>query len=430
VLNNEQLNSKPCVLAYSGGLDTSAIIPWLLDQGFEVHCLLVDVGQQDDFAASCEKALMLGATTAIVSDQRQALLQDIVPYVIGLNAKYESVYRLGTALARPLIAAAQVERAYELGGATLVHGATGKGNDQVRFEHAYRSLAPELPVLAPWKVWNFKGRRDLADYLISKGYTVDELSIEKTYSMDDNLWHLSIEGGPLEKPDAELDVNAIMGAADSRFKNVAQYAPSQLPTKVEIEFNQGVPVALNGEAVSLGQIVADLNTTYQDTPWAWDLVIENRFTGIKSRGIYVNPAAVLLQLAADNLARATLNQPAYLQYADFGNQYANLLYQGEYYSDQRLVTEAAAAPLLARLTGTVTVQLLPTPYVAKIDAPETLFKEDLATFEDSAFSHADAQGFISLTWQSRLARPFKSKPQNKVIHECALAPDAVVASGV
>lgn len=430
MLNNEQLGTKPCVLAYSGGLDTSAIIPWLLDQGYEVHCLLVDVGQQDDFAASCDKALMLGATTAIVSDQRQALLKEIVPYVIGLNAKYESVYRLGTALARPLIAAAQVERAYELGGATLVHGATGKGNDQVRFEHAYRSLAPELPVLAPWKVWNFKGRRDLADYLISKGFTVDELSVEKTYSMDDNLWHLSIEGGPLEKPDAELDVHAIMSAADARFSNLAQYTPSKVPSKVEVTFKQGVPVALNGEAATLGQIIADLNTAYQNAPWAWDLVIENRFTGIKSRGIYVNPAAVLLQLAADNLARATLNQPAYQQYADFGNQYANLLYQGEYFSDQRLVTEAGAAPLLARLTGTITIQLLPTPYVAKVEAAETLFKEDLATFEDSAFSHADAQGFITLTWQSRLARSFKANNTNKVTHERALASNAVAASGV
>ena len=427
--NNQQLEKKTCVLAYSGGLDTSAIIPWLIEQNYDVHCLLVDVGQQDDFAASCEKALMLGATTAIVSDQRDALLKSIVPYVIGLNSKYENVYRLGTALARPLIAAAQVERAYELGGATLVHGATGKGNDQIRFEYAYRSLAPKLPVLAPWKVWQFQGRRDLANYLIAKGFTVDELSVEKTYSMDDNLWHLSIEGGPLERPDTELDVHAIMAAADSRFTNVKTYAATQQPTKLAIEFCAGAPVGLNGKAASLGQIIAQLNTTYQDAPWSWDLVIENRFTGIKSRGIYVNPAAVILQLAADNLARATLNQPAYEQYVHTGTQYAKLLYQGEYFSEQRLVTEAAAGPLLARLTGTITIQLLPTPHVSKIDAPDTLFQEDLATFEDSAFSHADAQGFISLTWQSRLARPFNTNT-GKTIHERALASDAVVASGV
>lgn len=426
--NNLSIGTNKCVLAYSGGLDTSAIIPWLIERGYEVHALLVDVGQQEDLDAACDKAIGLGAKTAITRDVQSEIVENVLPYVIGLATKYEGKYRLGTAISRPFIAAAQVERAREIGGATLVHGATGKGNDQVRFEHAYRSLAPDLPMLAPWKQWNLSGRRELANYLASRGFVQEELQIEKTYSLDENLWHLSIEGGPLEDPSSDLIISQILANMDGRFGASKGGMVQSPPNKVVFDFENGIPVALDGATMSLGEIVDQLNATFRHSPWAWDLVIENRFTGIKSRGVYVNPAAVLLQMAAEGLAQSTLNQPTYMQYMDLSNQYAGLLYRGEYFSDQRVIVEAGANAMLPYLTGSVGIRLSPVPYVSMVDAQESLFKQDLATFEKSNFSHADAQGFINLSWQSRLARPFST--QKKEHHVGPVASDRVLASSV
>jgi len=397
------VSAKKCVLAYSGGLDTSAMVPWLLDQGYEIHAVLVDVGQEEDLEALCEKAIRYGAATATVRDAKPAMYERIIPLAIGLAATYEGTYRLGTALARPFIGAAQVEVATALGGATLAHGATGKGNDQIRFEFAYRSLAPQYPILAPWKIWDFGGRVDLINYLTSKGFT-DNYALTKEYSLDENLWHLSIEGGPLEDAAALVDVNAVLHMVDGRFAWKHTYGPG--PSSVEVAFERGIPVALNGRTKPLPEIVSQLNHQYRQEPWAWDLIIENRFTGIKSRGLYINPAAKLLHLAVDGLARTCLNKPTYDQYVKLGHEFGTMIYRGEFFSDQRTVLESAAATVMNKLNGTVTVQLEPVPYAAKIVNSQSIFTKKMATFEKSDYAHSDAAGFIRLSWLANVGKPF------------------------
>ncbi len=394
---------KKCVLAYSGGLDTSAMVPWLLEQDYEVHAVLVDVGQEEDLEALCEKAIRYGAATATVRDAKPAMFERVIPLAIGLGATYEGNYRLGTALARPFIAAAQVAVAKALGGATLIHGATGKGNDQVRFEYAYRSLAPDCPIVAPWKTWKFGGRQDLVDYLTGKGF-IDNYAVQKDFSLDENLWHISVEGGPLEEPDTLVDIDEILKAVEGKFAWKNLFGPGE--SVVDITFQAGVPVAVNGQTKSLETIVSQLNHQYRKADWAWDLIIENRFTGVKSRGLYINPAAKLLHLMVDSLARTCLNKPTYDQYVTLGQQYGTLMYRGEYFSDQRVVLEAAATALLAQLKGTVTVALTPTPHVVKIANTQSMFTKEMATFEQSEYAHSDAAGFISLSWLSNIGKPY------------------------
>lgn len=394
--------AKKCVLAYSGGLDTSAMVPWLAEQGYEIHCVLVDVGQEEDLAGLCAKALRFGAASACVRDAKPAMFESLLPLAIGLAATYEGTYRLGTALARPFIAAEQVRRARELGGATLVHGATGKGNDQIRFEFGYRSLAPECPILAPWKSWQFGGRLDLVNYLKSKGYD-DNFAVQKDFSLDENLWHLSIEGGPLERPDEFVPVDQVLAAVAGTFAWQNRYGPG--PATVEVTFAGGVPVALHGAPLGLPAILDQLNHQYRRASWAWDLIIENRFTGVKSRGLYLNPAAKLLHLAVDNLARTCLNKPSYDQYVRLGEAFGTAIYRGEYFSDQCRILAAAGRAVMALLNGTVTIQLEPTPHVVRIVNPASMFTNEMATFEASSFDHADAGGFIRLSWLSHIGKP-------------------------
>lgn len=417
------MNTKRCVLAYSGGLDTSAIVYWLVELGYEVHAVLVDVGQDDDFDALCEKALRHGATSAVVRDAKPAMCATILPFAAGLGATYEGCYRLGTALARPFIALEQVRRAKELGGATLVHGATGKGNDQIRFEFAYRSLAPECPVLAPWKVWSMKGREDLVNYLKGRGCT-DSFEVTKTYSLDENLWHLSIEGGALEDPSSIVDAEAIIATV----RGDAAATPSEASANlVQIEFACGVPVGVNGREVGIGGVINTLNAQYTGESWAWDMLIENRFTGIKSRGIYINAAAKLLHIAADALARCAMNKPSYDQYLSLGRDYGAMIYRGEYFSDQRLVLEAAARAVMAKMTGTVSLHVGSNPYVAGIDIGDSIFKSDLATFEKSTFDQSSARGFIDLTWLSSIGRPFTEAGHEHAL-DAARGPSSDVCS--
>lgn len=414
------MNDTRCVLAYSGGLDTSAIVPWLIDQGYEVHAVLVDVGQDEAMEALRDKALRFGAESAVIRDAKAAMFDGVVPFAIGLAATYEGNYRLGTALARPFIAAEQVRRAQELGGATLVHGATGKGNDQIRFEYAYKSLAPGYPILAPWKVWPFRGRADLIGYLQSKGVR-DDFAVTKEFSFDENLWHLSVEGGPLENPAGALDIDAVLKHVSDRFAGGVR--KDKAPRMVRIGFDRGVPIEIDGAATPLPAMIEQLNRTFRAAPWAWDLVIENRFTGIKSRGVYINPAAKLLHLAIDALARCVLNKSSYDYWTRLGQEYGTLIYRGEYFTDQRRALEAAGRSLMLLLTGEVLLDLRNVPYAAQIQAPRGLFRESLATFQHSQFDHSDADGFIRLTWLSSVGRPV-----SEAAHEDALEPTGGVTS--
>ncbi|MCG3138486.1 MAG: Argininosuccinate synthase [Phycisphaerae bacterium] len=398
------MNPKQCVVGFSGGLDTSAIVPWLVERGYEVHAVVVDVGQDEDLAAAQQWARQLGAQSACCVDVTPALSRTVLPYALGLAATYEG-YRLGTALTRPLIALAQVQVARQLGATTLVHGATGKGNDQIRFEYAYRSLAPEMTILAPWKVWAMSGRQDLVEYLQSRG--INRFPAKKEYSLDENLWHLSVEGSALENPSGELNVEQVLAAVKERFAGGDQGRSG--PEQLQITFEKGTPVAVNGEAWSLLELISQLNRWYRGASWAWDLIIENRFTGIKSRGLYINPAARLLHTAADALARCALSKPLYDQYVRLGHEYASLLYRGEYFSAQRQVVEAAADSVLSRMSGTVTLRLQPQIHAMRIDCPGALFTEQLATFEKSSYAHADAGGFIRLSWLANIGQPFQGE---------------------
>ena len=422
------MNAKTCVLAYSGGLDTTTIVVWLREHGYEVHAVLVDVGQEENLPALCEKALQLGAKSAIVRDARPEMFEQVIPTVIGLGATYEGTYHLGTALARPFIAAEQVRLAKKLGGATLVHGATGKGNDQIRFEFAYRSLAPECPVLAPWKVWDLSGRTDMIAYLHAHGVKGD-YAVTKEFSLDENLWHLSVEGGPLEDPSATVDITKVLAVVADRFSCGARKAT--VPASVTIRFEQGLPVALNNKQLGLMDLVSMLNLQYRSAPWAWDLVIENRFTGVKSRGLYINPAAKLLHTAVDALARTCLNKPTYDQYAELGKQYGAMLYRGEFFSDQRLMLQAAATAVMQHLTGEVTVQLEPVPYASCVNARGAIFSKNVATFEKSDFAHQDAAGFIRLAWMTSIGRSFVENAHDGVMETGSLsAPDLRRAESV
>jgi len=423
-------NPEKCVLAYSGGLDTSAIVPWLIEQGYEVHAVLVDVGQAEDLQALTAKAMTMGATTAVVRDVRADMAAGVLATQIGLGATYEGNYRLGTALARPFIALAQVERAHEIGATALAHGATGKGNDQIRFEYAYRTLAPHCTIVAPWKTWEFQGRQDLVDYLESIG-TPYAFEATKDLSMDENLWHLSVEGSHLEDPTATLDVGVFLDAVKDRFHPGGPENPGD--ATVSLTFEHGVPVALDGEPIALLDLVHTLNTQYRHADWAWDLVLENRFTGVKSRGLYINPAAKLLDVAIDALARATMNKHAYDQYVALGDQWAGLLYRGEYFTPQCQVVEQAATASTQSLNGTITVRLAPQLHVQAIDA-DGLFREELATFEASGYRHADANGFIALNWLQSTGRaepwsPIET-PGKESTHEHALEVRVAAASAV
>lgn len=392
------------VLAYSGGLDTSVILHWIKETyEADVVTYTGDVGQGADEVADARRAAQeAGASEIVVDDLRDAFVREHVFPALRANAAYEGSYLMGTCLARPVLARGLVQTAERLGADAIAHGATGKGNDQIRFEFAYRSLAPECPVLAPWKTWEFGGRKDLVDYLRSKGYE-DRYEVTKDFSLDENLWHLSIEGGPLEDATACLDVERILENVADRFGGAK--GGGKGPASVAITLENGVPVALDGQAMPLADVVSRLNVTYRHAVWAWDVVIENRYTGIKSRGVYINPAAKVLQSAADALARTCLNKPMYDRYVEVGGAYGTLLYRGEYFSDQRALVESSARELMSRLNGTVTMQLEPQPYAAQILAAQPMFRKDIATFERSSdYSHQDAEGFIRLAWLSTIGR--------------------------
>ena len=415
-----------CVLAYSGGLDTSAIVPWLIERGYDVHALAVDVGQREDWDAVTTRALALGATTAEVRHAVPELIERMLPTAIGLAATYEGAYRLGTALTRPIIALEQVRRARELGCTALAHGATGKGNDQIRFEFAYRSLAPECDVIAPWKSWEMRGRADLARYLEERDVPF-RYEVNKTYSLDENLWHLSIEGGELEDPATPLPLQQILDRFETEFieQDVSAAVPAGAASVV-VRFEAGLPVALNGVPLSLEQIVRCLNARFRQAPWAWDLVLENRFTGVKSRGIYINPAAKLLHAAVDGLARNALNRPTYTMWRELGQRHAELLYRGEYFSQQRAVVEAGARAAMAPLSGEVELRSGGDLQVVAARAERGLFREDVATFEASDWSHADAAGFIELSWLGNIG----CTADEEDCHADPVETDRHVASGV
>ena len=379
------------VLAYSGGLDTSIIIPWLKENyDCDVIAYVADVGQGDDLDAVVEKAYATGASKVIVEDLRQEFLLDYVFPAIQAGAVYEHKYLLGTSLARPIIAKYQVKAALREGATAVAHGCTGKGNDQVRFEHAYQALAPELKVIAPWREWTLQSREDCLDYAEQHGISVAQ-SREKIHSRDRNLLHVSHEGGELEDPN-----NAPLATTWTWTKS-PQQAPDTVET-VSIEFQYGVPVAVNSVILDPVAIVEVLNEIGARNAIGRVDLVENRFVGIKSRGCYETPGGTLLLTAHRELEALCLDRDLSHFKQHIGLKFAETVYFGLWFTPLRESLQAFVESTQRDVNGKVTLDL----YKGNIDvtgriSPTSLYRPDIASFTMGAsYQQKDAEGFIRI----------------------------------
>src|SRR5579864_4657363 len=379
------------VLAYSGGLDTSIIIPWLKENySYDVIAMVADVGQGEDLNAVVAKAYKTGATKVVVRDMREEFLTGYVFPAISAGAVYEHKYLLGTSLARPVIAKHQVEVALREGATAVAHGCTGKGNDQVRFEHAYQALAPELKIIAPWREWKLKSREDCLDYAEKRGIPV-AASREKIHSRDRNLLHISHEGGELEDPgNAPLDTTW----------QITQ-SPKTAPDReeaVEIGFEQGVPVSVNGQRMDPVALVELLNEIGGRNAIGRIDLVENRFVGMKSRGCYETPGGTLILDAHRELEALTLDRNTLHYKQKLALDYAEMVYNGLWFTPLREALDAFFETTSQTTTGEVTLRL----YKGNIEpvsrkSPYSLYSLDIASFTMGAsYDQKDALGFINL----------------------------------
>jgi argininosuccinate synthase len=383
---------KKVVLAYSGGLDTSIIIPWIKENygGAEIIAYCGDVGQGDDLEAVRRKALATGASKCVVEDLREEFVRDYAYAALAAGAVYEDNYLLGTALARPLLAYRQVQAALREGATALAHGATGKGNDQVRFEVTYATFAPHLKVIAPWREWSIRSREDALAYAKSHDVPVDQ-SPRDMFSRDGNLWHLSHEGGNLEDPWDPPRKEMFKLTVDP------EDAPDE-PEVVIIGFERGVPVTLDGEPRGPVEMVEALNRVAGAHGVGRLDLVENRLVGIKSRGVYETPAGTVLHVAHREVERLVLDRNTLHFKQSVSVRYAQLIYDGLWFSTLRQALAAFVAYTEKEVTGEVKVRL----FKGRAEAigrrsPRSLYRQDLATFgEGMAYDHQDAEGFIRL----------------------------------
>jgi argininosuccinate synthase len=383
---------KKVVLAYSGGLDTSIIIPWLKEHygGAEVIAYCGDVGQGDDLEAVKKKAFATGASKCVVEDLREEFIRDYAFKALSAGAVYEDHYLLGTALARPLLAYRQVQCAIAEGADALSHGATGKGNDQVRFEVTYGAFAPNMRVIAPWREWDLRSREDCLVYAAKHNVQVDQ-SPRDLFSRDGNLWHLSHEGGNLE--------DTWNAPLKEMFKTTVDPldAPDE-PEIVEIAFQRGIPVAINGEALGPVALVEKLNVIAGAHGVGRLDLVENRLVGIKSRGVYETPAGTVLHVAHRELERLVLDRDTLHFKQSISVRYAQLIYDGLWFSTLREALATFVDYTEQEVTGEVRVRLFKGSAVGiSRRSPRSLYRQDLATFgEGMAYDHKDAAGFIRL----------------------------------
>ena len=392
---------KKVVLAYSGGLDTSIIIPWLKENyDYDVIAMVGDVGQGDDIEAVVKKAYATGASNVIVEDLREEFLTGYVFPSLQAGAVYEHKYLLGTSMARPVIAKHQVEVALREGATAVAHGCTGKGNDQVRFELTYQALAPELKVIAPWREWDLKSREDCLDYAEAHGIPVAQ-SREKIHSRDRNLWHISHEGGELE------DAGNAPFASTWQLTKSPQEAPDR-EEQVEIGFEQGVPVSVNGlnmDPVSLVELLNEIGG--RNAIGRIDLV-ENRFVGIKSRGCYETPGGTLLLTAHRELEALCLDRDLMHYKQHVGLKYAEMVYFGLWFTPLREALDAFVETTQKNVTGTVSLALYKgNVSVASRKSEYSLYRTDLSSFTmGDSYDQKDAEGFIRI-----LGLPSRSRAQ-------------------
>ncbi len=382
---------RKVVLAYSGGLDTSVIIPWLRETyGCQVIAVIADVGQPEDFGVIRRKALASGADSVHVVDVKTEFAADFILPALRADAAYEGRYLLGTALARPLIARVQVEVALAEGADALAHGCTGKGNDQVRFELAYQALAPHLRVIAPWREWSLRSREDEIAYATAHGIPVP-VTKEKPYSVDQNLWHRSAEAGVLEDPWQEPPEDAYALTVSPA------EAPDQ-PAYAEISFERGVPTAIDGAPHDPVSLIQTLNRLAGSNGVGREDMVENRLVGIKVRGVYETPGGTVLAAAHRDLESITVDRETQHYAALLAPRYAELIYTGQWYSPLRQAFDGFVDAAQRTVTGTVRVKLSKgTCAVVGRTSPHSLYRQDLATFgEDAVYNQKDAEGFIRL----------------------------------
>ncbi|MBM34291.1 MULTISPECIES: argininosuccinate synthase [unclassified Arsukibacterium] len=386
------MSVKKVVLAYSGGLDTSAIVPWLKDNyDCEVIAFVANVGQGDEELAGVEqKAINSGASSCYVVDLQQELVNEVIYPTLKTGAVYEGQYLLGTSMARPVIAKAQVKLALELGADALCHGCTGKGNDQVRFESCFAALAPQLKVIAPWREWQFNSRQSLLDYLAEKKVPTTA-SATKIYSRDANLWHISHEGGELEDPWCEPSEQVWM------WTKSPEQAPDQ-PAYVELAFERGVLTRINGQQLDGVAAIQFLNELGSEHGIGRIDIVENRLVGMKSRGCYETPGGTILLAGLKGLEALVYDRSSLKYREEIGLEFAQLVYDGRWFTPLKDALLAAATSLAEQLTGDIVIKLYKgNVTVAKRRSVNTLYSEAFATFEgDEVYDQKDAAGFIRL----------------------------------
>ena len=383
---------KKAVLAYSGGLDTSIIIPWLKENyGCEVVAVAADVGQGKELDGLIEKAIKTGASKCYIEDLTDVFVDDYIIPTMKAGAVYEGQYLLGTSFARPIIAKRIVEIALQEGADAICHGCTGKGNDQVRFELAIKAYAPHMKIIAPWREWELKSREDEIEYANQRGIELP-ITKETNYSKDKKIWHLSHEGLDLEDPGNEPMYDKILELGVT-----PQKAPDK-DTYVEIEFKQGVPVAVDGKAMSGKEIIMQLNKLGGENGIGIVDMVENRLVGMKSRGVYETPGGAILYKAHQILETITLDKDTLHMKLNLSHRFAELVYNGQWFTSLRKALSAFVDSTQEFVTGKVKVKLYKGNIInAGVWSDYSLYSEDIATFgEDDIYDQKDSEGFVNL----------------------------------
>ncbi len=382
--------ARKVVLAYSGGLDTSIIIPWLKENyRCEVVAMIGDVGQQEDLQAARRKALATGASAASIEDLREEFITEYIWPTLRAGAVYEHKYLLGTSFARPVLAKRQAEVALQIGADALAHGCTGKGNDQVRFELAYKAIAPSLQIIAPWREWNIQSREDALAYARTHNVPVTQTKTD-LYSRDRNIWHLSHEGGVLEDP-----ANA---PEESMWQwTVSPERAPDKPTEVEIGFEAGTPVSVNGQRLNAVALLEHLNAIAAANGVGRIDLVENRLVGIKSRGAYETPGGTLLVLAHRELEALCLDRETAHYSQILSHRYAELVYYCLWFTALHKALDGFFTSAQEQVTGTVGLRLYKgNVSITKRQSPHSLYRTDLASFSMARYNPKDAEGFINL----------------------------------
>lgn len=384
---------KKIVLAYSGGLDTSVIIPWLKENydGCEVIAVAGNVGQADELDGLEEKALKTGASKLYIENLTEEFVNEYIIPTVKANAKYENKYLLGTAFARPLIGRRIAEIALKEGADAIAHGCTGKGNDQVRFELAIKSVAPEMEIIAPWRIWDIKGRDEEIAYAKEKGIPL-KFSAENSYSRDRNIWHISHEGLDLEFPENEPNYETLLqlGVSPEKAPDVATY--------ISLDFEKGVPVAVNGEKKTATEILTYLNEIGGKNGIGIIDIVENRLVGMKSRGVYETPGGTILYHAHSVLEELCLDRQTMHFKHGVAIKFSEIVYDGQWYTPLREALSAFIDKTQEKVTGQVKLKLYKGNIInAGVISPYSLYSEEIATFnEDEVYNQSDSTGFINL----------------------------------